>query len=135
LVTQYVLFVISLSDRVVHIAGITPRPHEAWMLQVGRNLVDAESGALALKRYLIVDRDAKYTERFRALVKEGGAEVIRLPPMSPNLNAYAERCVRSTQDEWLGRMIFLGQASLRRAIGEFMSHSIRSATIRGWPIG
>jgi hypothetical protein len=73
LVTQYVLFVISLSDRVVHIAGITPRPHEAWMLQVGRNLVDAESGALALKRYLIVDRDAKYTERFRTLVKEGGA--------------------------------------------------------------
>ena len=57
------------------------------MLQVGRNLVDAESGALAFKRYLIVDRDAKYTERFRTLVKEGGAEVIRLPPMSPNLNA------------------------------------------------
>jgi len=57
------------------------------MLQVGRNLVDAESGALALKRYLIVDREAKYTERFRTLVKEGGAEVIRLPPMSPNLNA------------------------------------------------
>jgi len=59
LVTQYVLFVISLSDRVVHIAGITPRPDEAWLLQVGRNLVDADSGALALKRYLIVDRDAK----------------------------------------------------------------------------
>jgi putative transposase len=56
LVTQYVLFVISLSDRVVHIAGITARPDEAWMLQVGRNLIDTDSGALALKRYLIVDR-------------------------------------------------------------------------------
>jgi hypothetical protein len=105
-----------------HIAGITPRPDEAWMLQVGRNLVDADSGALALKRYLIVDRDAKYTERFRTLVKESGTEIIRLPPMSPNLNAYAERFVRSITDECLGRMIFLGQASLRRAISEFAAH-------------
>jgi putative transposase len=122
LVTQYVLFVISLSDRVVHIAGITSRPDEAWMLQVGRNLVDADSGALALKRYLIVNRDAKYTERFRILVKESGTEINRLPPMSPDVNAYAERFVRSIRDECLGRMIFLGQASLRRAISEFTSH-------------
>jgi transposase InsO family protein len=122
LVTQYVLFVISLSDRVVHIAGITPRPDEAWMLQVGRNLIDADSGALALKRCLIVDRDANYTEGFRTLVKESGTEIIRLPPMSPDLNAYAERFVRSIKDECLGRMIFLGQASLRRAISEFVAH-------------
>jgi len=54
LVTQYVLFVICLSDRVVHIAGITTRPDEAWILQVGPNLIDADSGALALKRYLIL---------------------------------------------------------------------------------
>ena len=87
LVTQYVLFVITLSDRMVHIAGITTRPDEAWMLQVGRNLVDADSGALALKRYLILDRDAKYTERFRTLVEESGAAIIRPPPMSPDLNA------------------------------------------------
>jgi transposase InsO family protein len=122
LVTHYVLFVISLSDRVVHIAGISARPDEAWMLQVGRNLIDSDSGALALKRYLVLDRDAKYTERFRTLVKEGGMEIIRLPPMSPNLNAYAERFVRSMKDECLERMIFLGQASLRRAIREFVAH-------------
>jgi transposase InsO family protein len=122
LVTQYVLFVISVSDRVVHIAGITPRPDEAWMLQVGRNLLDGDSGALALKRYLIVDRDTKYTEQFRRLVKENGTEIIRLQPMSPDLNAYAERFVRSIKDECLGRMIFLGRASLRRAISEFVAH-------------
>ena len=92
------------------------------MLQVGRNLVDTDSGALALKRYLIVDRDAKYAERFRTLVKDSGTEIIRLPPMSPNLDAYAERFVRSIKDECLGRMIFLGQTSLRRAISEFISH-------------
>ena len=55
-------------------------------------------------------------------MEEGGSEVIRLPPMSPNLNAHAERFVRSIKNECLNRMIFFGQASLRRAIGEFMTH-------------
>jgi len=122
LLTHYVLFVMSVAERVVHIAGITTRPGEAWMLQVGRNLIDEQSGALASKRYLIIDRDAKYTQQFRRLVEEGRTEVIRLPPMSPNLNAHAERFVRSIKDECLNRMIFFGQASLRRAIGEFMAH-------------
>ncbi len=122
LVTHSVLFVISIADRVVDIAGITTRPDEVWMLQVGRNVIDEGSGALASKRYLIIDRDTKYTEQFRKRMEEGGTEVIRLPPMSPNLNAYAERFVRSIKEECLGRMIFLGQASLRRAITEFMAH-------------
>ena len=74
----------------VHFAGITPQPDEAWMLQVGRNLVDADSGALALKRYLILNLDAKYTERFRTLVKESATEIIRLPPMSPDLATAVE---------------------------------------------
>jgi putative transposase len=106
----------------VHIAGITTRPNEAWMLQMGRNLIDEESGALASKHYLLIDRDTKYTRQFRRLVEEGGTEIIRLPPMSPNLNAYAERFVRSIKGECLGRMIFVGQASLHRAIHEYMAH-------------
>ncbi|MPZ46443.1 MAG: transposase [Betaproteobacteria bacterium] len=122
LVTHYVLFVISIADRVVHIAGITARPDEAWMLQAGRNLLDEQDGALAGKRYLIVDRDTKYSSRFREFVKEGGTEVIRLPPLSPNLNAFAERFVRSIKEECLMKMIFIGQASLRRAITEYMRH-------------
>ena len=117
------LFVISVAERVVHIAGITTRPGEAWMLQLGRNLIDEQSGALASKRYLIIDRDAKYSQQFRRLVEESGAEVIRLPPMSPNLNAHAERFVRSIKHECLNRMIFIiGQESVRRAIGEYMAH-------------
>ena len=116
------LLVISVADRVVHVVGITTRPDEAWMLQVCRGLLDVESGALASKRYPIVDRDTKYTQQFRRLIDEGGTEVIRLPPMSPNLNAYAERFVRSIKDECLGKMIFMGQASLRRAIGQHMAH-------------
>jgi len=122
LVTHYLLFIISLADRVVNIAGITTRPDESWMLQVARNMTDAQSGALHAKRYLIIDRDTKYSEQFRRLIGDEGTKVIRLPPRSPNLNAYAERFVRSIKDECLDRMIFIGQASLRRAVAEYMGH-------------
>src|SRR5713226_5164145 len=122
LVTHYLLFIISLADRVVNIAGITTRPDESWMLQVARNATDSQAGALNSKRYLIIDRDTKYSEQFRRLSRDNGTKVIRLPPRSPNLNAYAERFVRSIKDECLDRMIFVGQASLRRAVSEFMDH-------------
>ena len=112
----------SLADRVVKIAGITTQPDEAWMLQIARNLTDAEAGALHAKRFLIIDRDTKYSEQVRRLIRDTGTKVIRLPPMSPNLNAYAERFVRSMKHECLDRMIFVGQASLRHAVDEFMAH-------------
>ena len=62
LMTYYVLFVISIADRMVHVASITTRPDETWMLQMGRNLVDEHEGELTGKRYLIIDRDTKYSE-------------------------------------------------------------------------
>jgi len=108
LVTHYLLFVISLSDRAVKVAGITTRPDEVWMLQVGRNLTDWQAGALHYKRYLIIDRDTKYSAQFRRLIRDNGTKVMRLPQRSPNLNAYAERFVRSIKDECLNRMIFIG---------------------------
>jgi transposase InsO family protein len=117
-----VLFLISLADRIVTIAGITTRPDEPWILQIARNVTDPLTGALYGKRYLIIDRDAKYSAQFRRVVRDGGIEVIRLPPMSPNLNAYAERFVRSIKDECLNRMIFIGQASLRSAVCEYIEH-------------
>lgn len=122
LVTHYLLFVISLADRVVNIVGITTRPDESWMLQIARNETDSAAGSLHSKRYLIVDRDTKYSEQFRRLIRDNGTKVIRLPPRSPNLNAYAGRFVRSIKDECLDRMIFIGQASLRRAVSEYTEH-------------
>src|SRR4030095_14073 len=121
-VTHYLPFVVSLADRVVNIAGITTRPDESWMLQIARNMTDSQSGALHAKRYLIIDRDNKYSERFRRVIRDSGTNVIRLSPMSPNLNAYAERFVRSIKDECLNRMIFVGQGSLRHAVIEYMAH-------------
>jgi putative transposase len=122
LITHYILFFIELPTRAVKIAGITTNPTEAWMLQLARNVADAEDGILVGKSHLIVDRDAKYSRDWRAFVEEQGVEVIRLPPRSPNLNAYAERFVRSIKDECLNRMIFIGEASLRRAVCDFMVH-------------
>jgi putative transposase len=131
LVTHYVLFVISLADRVVNIAGVTTRPDESWMLQIARNVTDPQVGAMHTKRYLIIDCDAKYSEHFRRLIRDSGTNVIGLPPMSPNLNAYAERFVRSIKDECLNRMIFVGQTSLRRAVAEYMEHYHRERNHQG----
>ena len=131
LVTYYLLFEIGLVDRVVSIAGITTRPDESWMLQIARNITDAQSGALNAKRYLVIDRDTKYSEQFRRLIRDSGTQVIRLPPMSPNLNAYAERFVRSIKEECLDRMIFIGQASLRRAVREYIEHYHRERNHQG----
>jgi transposase InsO family protein len=122
LVTHYIWFAISLADRAVQILGITTRPDERWMLQMARNLLDCESGLLRGKRYLIIDRDTKFTAQFRRLINDSGTQVIRLPPRSPNLNAYAERFVRSIKSECLERMLFVGQGSLRRAVTQYSEH-------------
>ncbi|MHB8744854.1 MAG: integrase core domain-containing protein, partial [Sulfuricaulis sp.] len=71
---------------------------------------------------LILDRDTKYSIALRRLLQDDGIEIIRLPPRSPNLNAYAERFVRSIKEECLNRMIFLGEASLKHAVNEYMTH-------------
>ena len=75
------------------------------------------------RQYLILDRDPKFSAAFRVLLQRERTEAIRLPPpRSLNLNAFAERFVRSTKEECLTRVIPLGQASLRHAIREFMEH-------------
>ena len=91
-------------------------------MQVARNLTDATDGFLNGKRVLILDRDAKYSRAFLRLLKDEGIKITRLPPRSPDLNAYAERFVRSIKEECLNRMIFLGEASLRHAVKEYMAH-------------
>ena len=122
LVTHYLLFFIDIATRSVHIAGTTTNPDTPWMMQAARNLTDIDEGFLRGKRYLILDRDTKYSDAFRSLLVRDGIKIICLPPRSPNLNAFAERFVRSIKEECLGRMIFLGQASLRHAVKHFMAH-------------
>jgi putative transposase len=122
LMTHYVLFVIDLATRHVRIAGITVHPNTDWMMQVGRNLLDVVDGSLVGKRYLILDRDTKYCAAFRKMLAREGIRVIRLPPRSPNLNAHAERWIRSVRDECLSRVIPIGQGMLHRALREYVAH-------------
>jgi hypothetical protein len=120
LVTFYVLFFIHLESRRVEVAGITS--HEAWMMQVARNVTMDEWGFLDECRYLLHDRDTKYTQSFRQIIESGGVEPLRLPPRSPNLNAYAEHWVKSVKDECLSKLIFFGEASLRHALRNYLAH-------------
>ncbi len=69
-----------------------------------------------------MDRDANFSYAFRTILEEGGAEPVRLPPKSPNLNAHLERYFRSLKSESLDQMIFFGENSLRRAVGSFVKH-------------
>jgi len=121
LTTFYILFFINLKTRQVRIGGITESPHKAWMEQVARNMTDWESPMMGA-RYLIRDRDTKYTGSFDEIFRSIRIKAVKLPPQSPNLNAYAERFVRSIKAECLDRLILFGEKSLRHAVGEYMAH-------------
>jgi transposase InsO family protein len=122
LVTYYVLFFIHLESRRVSLAGITRYPDEAWMQQMARNATDESWGHLEHRRYVLHDRDTKFCASFRETLRAGGIKPIQLPARSPNLNAFAERWVRSVKQECLSKLILFGEASLRRALGEFVQH-------------
>jgi transposase InsO family protein len=132
LVRYFVLFVIDVRSRRVHIAGVTHHLSSAWMAQIARNLTDGREGFLRDARYLIHDRDPKFTRQFIVILKAAGVETVKLPARSPNLNAYAERWVGTIRKECLGRIIPLGAAHLRRTVREFVEHYgeiIKASTI------
>jgi hypothetical protein len=89
LVTYYVLFFIHLDSRRVEIAGITIHPDEPWMRQMARNVTMEGCGILRDCRYLLHDRDTKYTQSFRAIITSGQVKPLALPARCPDLNAHA----------------------------------------------
>ena len=122
LVTYCVLFFIHLESRRVDIGGITVHPNEQWMKQMARNATMEGCGTLRGCRYLLHDRDTKFTCSFRAIITSGQIKPLMLPAHSPNLNAYAERWVKSVKEECLSKLIFFGESSLRRALSEYAAH-------------
>jgi transposase InsO family protein len=122
LVTYYVLFFIQLESRRVCLAGITPHPEQQWMEQMGRNVTMQKWGFLANSRYLLHDRDSKFCPSFRQLIEAGRVKSMALPARSPNLNAYAERWVRSAKQECLSKLILFGERPLRRALQQYVAH-------------
>ena len=122
LVTFYVLAVMHLKTRRVHIAGITPSPNATWMNQVCRNLTDCEDGFLKDATHLIVDRDTSFIALRKFLEQTTDTEAVLLPPKVPNLNAFMERWFRSLKSECLDRMVFFGRKSLENAVREYVEH-------------
>ncbi len=122
LVTYYVLFFIQLESSKVEVAGITPHPNEQWMKQIARNVTMDEWGFLENCSYLIHDRDTKYCESFRDIIESGDVKTLPLPARSPNLNAFAERWVKSVKVDCLSKLILFGETSLRRALREYLVH-------------
>jgi transposase InsO family protein len=92
------------------------------MKQMARNLTDAGDGFLNGTRYLIHDRDPLFTDEFRYLLRSSGVKSVKLPARSPDLNAYAERFVRSIREECLSRVIPMGERHLRWVIREYVEH-------------
>jgi transposase InsO family protein len=92
------------------------------MKQMARNLTDGLDGFLTGCRYLIHDRSSLFTPEFAIILESAGVESVRLPARSPNLNAFAERYVRTIKEGCLDQMILVGEGALRRAIKEFVIH-------------
>jgi transposase InsO family protein len=92
------------------------------MAQIARNLTDDLDGFFKGKRYLIHDRDPLFTQEFLSMLADMGIESVKLPPRSPNLNAYAERFVRTIKESCLEQMILFGEDSLRSSVRQFVDH-------------
>jgi putative transposase len=92
------------------------------MDQIGRNLIDDHEGFVRQKRFLIHDRDPLFTKEFGNTLRAAGVRSVKLPPRSPNLNAHAERFVRSIKEECLERMIIFGERGFRIALREYVEH-------------
>jgi transposase InsO family protein len=122
LVTYYVLFFIHLASRKIHVAGLTPHPDARWMMQIAHNVTMEEWGFLTPGQYLLHDRDGKYCPAFQQIIDAAGVTRVPLPPQSPNLNAYAERWVRSVKEECLSLLLLFGERSLRHVLTEYVTH-------------
>ena len=123
LVTYYLLFAMRLATRQVCFLGCTPHPNGTWMANKARSLVDDFDGFLrAPLRYVLLDRDAKFSEQFRDILERTGLKLVRLPARSPNCNAFLERFFLAIKSEALGRMIFFGEKALCQATVAFLAH-------------
>jgi putative transposase len=125
----YVLFFIEIESRRVHLAGCTANPTGAWVTQQARNL--SFTGVFERMRFLIHDRDSKFTASFEEIFRSEGIRIIHTPIRAPQANAYAERFVRSVRAECLDWLLILGRRHLERVLRAYTMHYNRERPHRG----
>jgi putative transposase len=131
----YVFFVIELERRRVHLAGVTAHPTGAWVTQVGRNLLmDLDEHADRL-RFLIRDRDAKFTAAVDAVFAAAGIQVLKIPPRAPKANAFAERWVRTVRTECLDWLLIWNRSHLEKVLTVYVRHYNTARPHRGLNLG
>jgi putative transposase len=116
----YVLFFIELGSRRVHLAGCTTNPTGAWVTQQARNL--SFTGLLERTRFLIHDRDSKFSASFDEVFRSEGIKLIHTPVRAPRANAFAERFVRTVRAECLDWLLILGRRHLERVLPSYTAH-------------
>lgn len=118
----YVLFVIEIERRVVHLLGVTANPSGPWVTQVARNFCADLEDAGRRVRFLIRDRDTKFTASFDNVFAAIGAETILTPVRSPKANAFAERWVRTVREDCLDHLLVFSRRHLEQVFAEYVRH-------------